>query len=185
MSLAKLNVWVSALDDPCKISNRTWYINVYNCDGSILRWCGHEYAVIPAPCGHRTLHLPPGCYRINAVWSFRFGGGFYYVNHFTDSTVVQACCDDEQCITLFNPNAHRCGRIFLAAIQDAVRQEAVPAEDARAAQDGIERFLKHIPEPTRPFELAIMDEIEKRVREIDEGRDEKDGKPEGVFPDFG
>ena len=45
-------------------------------------------------------------------------------------------------------------------------------------------MLRHIPQPIRPFELENLDEIEKRVRELDEGRDEKQPKPEGVFPDL-
>jgi len=184
MSLADLNVWVSALDDPCKISSRTWYINIYNCDGSILKWCGRDYAVIRAPCGHRRIRVPPGCYRINAVWSFSIGNGFYYVNHFTDSVIVQACCDKHQCVTLFNPSAHRCGRIFLAAVHDAVAQEAVPVEVARAAEDGIQQVLKHIPRPMRAFELDNLDEIEKRVREA-EKKGGDDDNPERPFPDLG
>lgn len=183
MSLADLNVWVSALDDPCKISNRTWYINIYNCDGSILDWCGHKYAVLRAPCGHRHIRVPPGCYRINAVWSFRLGNGFYYVNHFTDSAVVQACCDTHQCVTLFNPSAHRCGKIFLRAVNDALVQDALPKEAARAAEDGINQVLEHIPRPMRPFELDNLDEIEKRVREIEEREGDPKG-PEPVFPDL-
>ena len=180
MSLANLNVWVSALDDPCKISRRTWYINIYNCDGSILKWCGRDYAVIPAPCGHRHIRVPPGCYRINAVWSFSVGNGVYYV---TDSAIVQACCDNHQCVTLFNPSAHRCGRIFLAAINDAVLQEAVPKEAARAAQDGIEQVLRHIQRPIRGFELDNMEEFEKRIRAAEKKSDGKDERDAGVFPD--
>ncbi len=168
MSLVDLNVWVSALDDPCKISRRTWYINIYNCDGSILRWCDRNYAVIPAPCGHRRIRVPPGCYRINAVWSFRLGNGFYYVNHFTDSVIVQACCGEHKCITLFNPSAHRCGRIFLAAVQDAVAQDAVAKDAAQAANEGIQQVLRAIPEPMRPFELGNLDEMEKQVRALEE-----------------
>ncbi len=168
MSLATLNIWVSELDDPCKISNRTWFINVYNCDGSILNWCDFEYAVVPAPCGHRTLRLPPGCYRINAVWNFRPGDGIYYVNHFTDSVVVQACCDTHQCVTLFNPNVHRCGVIFLAAIRDAVAQDAVPPDLAENALGAVQRLVDKIPRPMRPFELAGIDDLEKRVRQAEE-----------------
>jgi hypothetical protein len=181
MSFANLNIWVSALDDPCKISKRTWYINIYNCDGSVLNWCGHNYAVIPAPCGHRHIRVPPGCYRINAVWSFRLGNGFYYVNHFTDSAIVQACCDNHQCITLFNPSAHRCGRIFLAAVHDAVLQDAVPKEAARAAEDGINQVLEHIPRPIRGFELDNLDEIEKLVRAAEDEAGDKE-QPAGAFP---
>ncbi len=181
MSLANLNVWVTALDDPCKISRRTWYINIYNCDGSILKWCDFDYALIPARCGHRSIRVPPGCYRINAVWSFRLGNGFYYVNHFTDSAVVQACCGEHQCVTLFNPSAHRCGRIFLAAVHDAVRQDALPKDAATAAEEGIRKVLDFIPRPVRPFELDMLEGLEERVRELDEGKG-ADEAGRGVFP---
>lgn len=175
MSLAKLNIWVSELDDPCKISNRTWYINIFNCDGTVLKWCDFEYAVIPARCGHRTIYVPPGCYRINAVWSFRIGDGVYYVNHFTDSAIVQACCDNHQCVTLFNPSAHRCGVIFLAAVRDIAQQDALPGEVVENAQGAIRQVLKHIPRPVRPGEIDLLDDFEKRVRAAEErGIDEKE-----------
>ncbi len=181
MSFADLNVFVTALDDPCKISGRTWYINIYNCDGSILRYCGREYAVIRAPCGHRHIRVPPGCYRINAVWSFALGNGFYYVNHFTDSAVVQACCDRHQCVTLFNPHIHRCGRIYLAALQDAVLQDALPKELAQEAQRANEAVLELLPKPFRGGEVDMLDEIERRVREAEKKGKDKDKDNLGVF----
>ncbi len=168
MSLATIDVWVSALDDPCKVSDRNWYITVYNCDGSVLKWCGREYAVLRAPCGHRTLRVPPGCYRINAVWSFSIGDGFYRVNHFTDSVVVQACCDKHTCVTLFNPEAHRCGVIFLAALRDAALQDGIPKALLNRAEDTMKEVLEALPRPVRPFELGRLEEFEKRVREQEE-----------------
>lgn len=32
MGMAKLNAWISGMDDPCSVDNRTWYVTIYNCD---------------------------------------------------------------------------------------------------------------------------------------------------------
>lgn len=167
MSTSKLNIWVSELDDPCRISSRTWYVTIYNCDGKPLEWCGRRYVVIPAKCGHLEIEVPPGCYRINAVWGFRFLGGIYYVNHFTDSTVVQACCGEETCLTLFAPTAHRCGVILLRALMDLQKQNAIKPELAKKAQEVLGEVIKAIPQPIRGFELDHLDEIDKLVEEQD------------------
>jgi len=165
MGLARVNVWVSAIDDPCKIDSRTWYVTFYHCDGKVLEWCGRRYVVLPARCGHLEVEVPPGCYRINAVWSFQVGAGVIYVNHFTDSAVIQACCDETTCVTLFNPSAHRCGTIFLRAVQDLVAQRAIGPDVARPVQEAIGKLLEFIPRPMHGAELDMLDEIEKLVRE--------------------
>lgn len=165
MGMAKLNIWVSAIDDPCSIDNRTWYVTIYNCDGKVLEWCGRRFVVMPARCGHLEVEVPPGCYRINAVWSFAVAGGVIYVNHFTDSAVVRACCDHHQCVTLFNPSIHRCGTIFLRAVRDLVLQKGINQEIAQPVEQAVNRLLAATPRPFRGFELDILDEIEKLVRE--------------------
>lgn len=176
MGMSKLNIWVTDTDDPCSISNRTWYVTIYNCDGKVLEWCGRRYVVIPARCGHLEIDVPPGCYRINAVWSFSFLGGIFYVNHFTDSAVVQACCDGHVCVTLFNPSTHRCGQIYLRAIKDVLDQNAVPANIAQEAEKAINNLLQYLPRPVRGFELDHLDEIEKLVRE-QEAKEPGTGEP--------
>jgi len=165
MGMAKLNVWVSATDDPCAIDNRTWYVTIFNCDGHVLEWCGKRYVVLPARCGHLEVEVPPGCYRINAVWSFSFLGGVFYVNHFTDSAVVQACCEETVCVTLFNPSIHRCGTILLRAVKDLVAQKGINPEIAQQVDRAVNALVAATPRPVKGFELDILDEIEKLVRE--------------------
>lgn len=174
MGMARVNVWVSAIDNPCAIDSRTWYVTFYTCDGKVLEWCGRRFVVIPARCGHLEIEVPPGCYRINAVWSFSVAGGVIHVNHLTDSAVVCACCDETHCVTLFNPSIHRCGTIFLRAVQDLVAQGAIGAEIARPVEEAVGRLLAHVPRPMRGFELDILDEMEKLVREQEANRDRKD-----------
>jgi len=171
--MAKLNVWVSATDDPCAIDNRTWYVTIFNCDGHVLEWCGKRYVVLPAKCGHLEVEVPPGCYRINAVWSFSFLGGVFYVNHFTDSAVVQACCEETVCVTLFNPSIHRCGTILLRAVKDLVAQKGINPEIAQQVDRAVNALVAATPRPVKGFELDILDEIEKLVREQERPAKEK------------
>jgi len=176
MGLAKLNIWVSATDDPCAVDNRTWYVTIYDCDGNVLSWCGRRYIVLPARCGHLEVEVPPGCYRINAVWSFSIVGGIFYVNHFTDSAIVQACCDQHVCVKLFNPSIHRCGTIFLRAVRDLVAQKAIKPEVAQPVEQAINKLLELLPRPAKKFELDHLDEIEKLVREQERRAQEEQEK---------
>ena len=141
MGMAKLNIFVSRIDDPCKISRRTWYVTIYNCDGSVLSHCGRRYVVLPARCGHLEVDVPPGCYYIKAVWGYRqVGPGVYRANHFTDAAIIQACCEQTTCVKLFNPSIHRCGFIYALALRDLAAQKLIdPALAERA-----ERLAKQV-----------------------------------------
>lgn len=173
MGMGKLNVWVSAMDNPCGIDDRTWYVTIYDCDGKVLQWCGRRYVVLPAKCGHLEVEVPPGCYYIKAVWSFRLLGGIYYVNHFTDAAIVQVGCEQTACVKLFNPSIHRCGTILLRAVKDLVQQKAVKTELARQHETVLNALLANVPQPLKGFELDHLDEIEKLVREQDDGQERK------------
>jgi hypothetical protein len=169
MGMAKLNVWVSGLDDPCSIDDRTWYVTIYNCDGTVLQWCKKRYVVLPAKCGHLEVDVPPGCYYIKAVWSFRLIGSIYYVNHFTDAGIVQACCGQTTCVTLFTPSLHRCGTIVVRAFRDALLQKGIKPETVKNTEAALNAALAEIPKPRKGFELDHLDEIEKLVREQEKG----------------
>ena len=142
MGMAKLNIYVSGIDDPCGFDKRTWYITIFNCDGSVLDYCGKRYVVMRAPCGHLEVDVPPGCYYIKAVWGFTVvtPGLVYRANHFTDAAIVQACCEQHVCVKLFNPSVHRCGFIYVRALRDMAAQKAV---DPALADRG-ERLVKQV-----------------------------------------
>lgn len=165
MGFATLNIWVSGMDDPCSIDDRTWYVTIYNCDGKVLKWCNRNYVVLPAKCGHLEVKVPPGCYYLKAVWSFSFLGGIFHVNHFTDAAIVCACCDETTCVTLFNPSLHRCGTIVLRAIRDVVQQKGLKPDTAKNAEAALNAVLAEIPRPRKGFELDHLDELEKLVRQ--------------------
>ncbi len=176
MGLAKLNVFVSGVDDPCSVDNGTWYVTIYDCDGNVLQWCGRKYVVMRAPCGHLEVEIPPGCYYIKAVWGFVVvtPGLVFRVNHFTDAAIVQACCEKTTCVKLFNPSAHRCGYIYVRAIRDLVQQKAIKPEVARQAEAALQAVLEQLPRPIKEFELGHEEEIVNLVRE----QQAKEGKEE-------
>ena len=167
MGLGRLNVFVSGLDEPCKIDDRTWYITLYDCEGKVFEWCGRRYGVIPARCGHLELELPPGIYTVLGVWSFGAGGGHIYGNHFTDHAIARVCCGDHTCVTLYTPTAHRCGVLFDVAL-DVLQQHGrgeggPPPELVDRAREAIRGVLGHLPQPARPFEIGNRDELMKAL----------------------
>lgn len=116
-----LDIWITKLGQPCKISDRKWFVTIWHCDGSLLEWCGKKYIVVPAPCGHVSITIPPGCYYISAVWSYKeLPNENYQANHFTHGAIVELCCNERQCVKLYNPKIHKCGKILMEAAKNLV-----------------------------------------------------------------
>ena len=182
MGMAKLNIWVSGMDDPCSVDNRTWYVTIYDCDGNVLEWCGKKYLLLPAKCGHLEVEVPPGSYYIKAVWGYRqVEPGKYWVNHWTDANIAQACCGETTCVKLFNPSAHRCGWIYVRALQDLARQKLIRAEVVKQAEEAIKATLTHIPRPIKEFELGHENETERFMEEQEiKGKKEQREGPDPV-----
>ncbi len=169
--MAKINIWISAMDNPCGVDDKhPWYITIYDCDGNVLQWCGKKYVVMPAKCGHLQVEVPPGVYYIKAVWGFKLIGSIYYVNHFTDAAIVEACCEKTVCVKLFNPSIHRCGTIILRAIKDMVMQKAIKADVAKKHEAMLNEILADVPKPAKSFELAHLDELEALVMKAERER---------------
>ena len=84
--LSKVNFFVSKMHEPCKVSERDWYITIFNCDGTLLEFCGRDYIVIKAPCGHAEIRLPPGKYYAIGCWGYWIRpDGSYWANHLTSA----------------------------------------------------------------------------------------------------
>ncbi len=166
MALARLSVLVSATDDPCGVDDRTWYITIYNCDGNVLDWCNTRYVVMRAPCGYLEVDVPPGTYYLKAVWGYtNLGSGVYQVNHFTDAAIVTACCETTTCVKLFNPSVHRCGYIYVKALQDMAARGELEEEVVAQAARVVETVKQRGDFPGGLFEVGHDKEIEERVRE--------------------
>lgn len=167
MGMAKLNIWVSGMDNPCMVDDKhTWFVTIYTCDGNVLQWCGKRYVVIPAKCGHVTIDVPPGFYYVKAVWSYSLDPqGVFHVNHYTDAAIVEACCERVACVRLFNPSVHRCGTILVRALHELTEQKLVSPDAARKVEAAVNEALAAVPKPAKGFELDHLDTIKSEMKE--------------------
>lgn len=163
MSTAKLNVWVTAVGDPCKIDmEHQWFVHVLHCNGKLLSWCDKVYTNLKTKCGHLELEIPPGCYMVCATWSPAQGGQVSPTslgNHISHLAIVRANCGDHVCATLFPPTFHWCGIWWLIALNESISLKRLPQvanEAARNAVQAVEALLKHIP----------ADELTRNMMEI-------------------
>lgn len=163
---AKLCICVSAFDEPCKIDNkcRLWFITIFNCDGTVLEYCGRRYSLMPTNTGCLEVTVPPGCYYIKAVTCWWFCPRIHWHNHFTDAAIVQAVCNTTTCVRLFNPSIHRCGYIYGLAVNDLVKQKVIKPEVGKQVTGAIDAVNKQVPPPENKFELGIEQEINELMK---------------------
>lgn len=163
MSVAKMNVWVTRIGDPCHIDlQHQWFVHVLDCEGRIVRWCKNgqpfAYTNIKTKCGHAEFDIPPGCYVVCATWSPGQGSG-HLGNHLTHLAVVRVNCGDDACVTLFPPTLHHCRTWFEVALGDHAAAGALPREQVGKALEGIKAALANV--PADPFTQAML-EIRQR-----------------------
>jgi hypothetical protein len=148
MSTAKLNVWITAIGDPCHMmqerSDEQWYVHIVDCEGKVLTWCGRKYRDIETKCGHVEIDIPPGCYAVFASHT-KGGGEGNFGNRLTHVQIVRANCGDHVCVTLFSPTLWYCGTWFADAVRQqtvALRRAGVNEEVARNAIGAVEALLQ-------------------------------------------
>jgi len=170
MSTARLNVWVTAVGDPCKIDMvHQWYVHILHCEGDLLNWCDKIYTNLPTKCGHLEIEIPPGCYMVCATWSPAPVGQASPTslgNHISHLVSIRANCGDHVCATLFPPTFHWCGIWWLIALRESVALRRLPREAAEAANtavQAVEALLQHIP----------ADEFTKNMLKINEEKPKK------------
>ena len=156
MGLAKLNVWLTETDNPCKVNDRTFYVSIFTCDGELLKWCGNEYKLLEAKNGHLEVDIPPGCYYIRAA-------SIHCENAYSDSAIVRVNCGDIVCVTLMLPSLRRCIEALNIALRRPGVVELIPREMLRPLQDSLTRVTERLPVPVLGFELPHMKETEKFI----------------------
>ena len=166
MSAARLNVWVTAVGDPCRIDNQhQWFVHVLHCNGDVLEWCDRRYVNIPTRCGHADIPLPPGCYTVCATWSPApptAGPPTSLGNHISHLTVVRADCGEHVCVTLFPPTFHWCGIWWLIAARQAVEMKLVDADVVKPAIEAMQRVTEAIePDPFAERMAVVAESPEK------------------------
>lgn len=147
MSTATLNVWITRIGDPCHITDLEYFVTVVDCEGKVLEWCGRKYSFIPAPCGHATIEIPPGCYAVFAGQDPRGIGIPPFGNLLTHVQPVRANCGDHVCVTLFAPTLHFCGTWFQQAVQGIINVggfKGVEPNLPRAAVQAVQALLDKV-----------------------------------------
>lgn len=157
MSTARMNVWITAFGDPCRIEETDkWFVHVLHCDGSILEWRGRKFTNIEAPNGHADFKLPPGCYAVCATHSEGSSAAFLG-NRLTHVQVVRANCGDHVCVTLFSPTSWNCGTWFVQAVEAAAAAGGVDRRRAAAAVEAVRGVLADVPpDPFTEAQLQIV-----------------------------
>jgi hypothetical protein len=145
----------------------SWVVAVSHCSGEVVNWsegryrfhsddawtpipfhepagdreAGWWYESIPTRDGHVEIELPPGCYVVRATMHSWFLHGRLFGNWATERAIVQACCGDEVCATLYAPSAAACWiPLFEFVLPLLAQHDVIPAaavERAQAAMKGV------------------------------------------------
>ena len=127
MGVARLNIWIHDIEDPCRISDKTWYVVVTDCQNRVVKWCGRRYADLPAKCGHRELKLPPGCYVVWAALNvFDIPGGGVQGNYVTHFAFANVDCHETACIHLYAPRFKSCWQTLRLATEIIAERQGFP-----------------------------------------------------------
>ncbi|HKC64278.1 MAG TPA: hypothetical protein VKB86_11600 [Pyrinomonadaceae bacterium] len=208
MSTSIVNVWITSLGDPCTIASdvtlpHAWVVAVSHCDGRVVNWSegryrfhhedqwtqipqhtppggrpGWWYDSIPTRDGHVEIELPPGCYVLRATMHSWFVNGQLYGNWATERAVVQACCGDDVCATLYAPSAMACSIPLFQFVIPLLIQNGIVKKDAGArAMDAMAAIFK--PEAASAYERAEFDTLTNAFKQMEQPKDVQTVQPRG------
>jgi hypothetical protein len=195
MGIAKINIWVSDVGDPCgtfKGGSECGGMHIFDCKG-ILEWpCGRylapdgtwqpvpggKYESLPFQCGHLEVEVPPGCYWILAGYETK-ASYIYHLNYTTHVGIVQVGCNETACVKLFNPSIRLCWNWAWFGF----RMLSLPRSQPVLRYDKVEQLGRLAKELLQPLSVSPIDEaVEKTLENIFEaaqrGNEEKQGKKE-------
>jgi hypothetical protein len=197
MSTSILNVWITNLGQPCSIANdpglpNPWVVAVAHCDGQVLNWsegryrhhredkwipiprhtppgggAGWWYDSIPTRDGHVEIELPPGCYTVRATMHSWFVNGLLYGNWATERAVIQACCGDDVCATLYAPSAMACSVPLFQFVIPLLMQNGIIKREAGAqAIQAMAAVFK--PEAASAYEQAEFENLKRAFQQMEQ-----------------
>ncbi len=149
MGLATLNVWVHDKLELCKISEELWLITVTYCNGNPVEWCGHNYWIEEAKCGHAEFQLPPGCYIIHAFQWFFIKQGQLPLFYFSEHAIVVVNCDELACVHLYTPTDRQIPIGAAAGVKFVTQTQKLPQDKADKFVAACEALVKDLPETAR------------------------------------
>ena len=179
MSFASLNVWIHDIEDPCRISDKTWFVQVTDCSTNrIVRWCDRVYARIPARCGHVEIRLPPGCYTVTAALSVAIRPPFVYANYNTHVGFANVDCREHACVHLYSPTYRYCLKFTLLATQMLAKFQAVPQDQADELTRAINAMVENLPRTAADagLDLQISELPEIMASQVEEDNESEEGE---------
>ena len=167
MGIARLNVWVSDVADPCGTWNGQGSMTIFDCKG-ILEWpCGRYIDIHdtwqPVPngiykdllfkCGHLEVEVPPGCYWVLA--GYVSPGPFIHLNYTTHVGIAQVGCDETACVKIYNPTLRLCWDWFWVGLRvlAARGQGRIDPGRIQELENTVEELLRDA--PRLPIERVI------------------------------
>jgi hypothetical protein len=179
VGLARLNVWVSDVADPCGTFKGAGTMTILDCHG-VLEWpCGRfltpdgkwvpvpggAYHDLPFRCGHLEVELPPGCYWVVAGYVGPPIGGSIHFNYTTHVGIVEVGCDETACVKLFNPTIRLCWDWFHAGLRvlaAAGGRRGITAGQLKEIENVVGGVLKDV--PTLPIEETVEQIFDSLVK---------------------
>lgn len=176
MGVARINVWVSDVADPCGTWNGGGTMTVLDCDG-VLEWrCGRyltpdgqwkgvpngAYKDLPFRCGHLEVEVPPGCYWVVAGYVGPAGRHIHF-NYTTHVGIVQVSCDQTACVKLYNPTLRLCWDWFWVGLRAAAAagpRGAIAAAQVKELEQQAGRLLAKAPK------LPIEETLERVLADL-------------------
>ena len=174
MGTGKINVWITDVGRPSRISSDAWMVLLADCTGKLLEWCGRKY-IFWAKCGHVEIQdVPPGCYVVAAARYIGAGPPVYF-NWATDFTIARVNCGEVACVTLFAPSYQRCGYLLKVATKMLVAREGLPRDTGTKLVQAIDETLKYAPKPMMEMETAEF--LESILKEQQKAPSEEQKQP--------
>jgi hypothetical protein len=184
MGIAKLNIWVSDVADPCGTWKEDGEMTILDCKG-ILEWpCGRflaphgqwepvpngRYHNLPFRCGHLEVEVPPGCYWV-VSGIVKPSPEIIYFNYTTHVGIAQVGCDETACVKLYNPTTRLCWEWFRVGLR-MLAVERSPALIDPGKVDELEGFVEELLQdaPRLPIEEVIRGVFEGLIKSAWEQR---------------
>jgi hypothetical protein len=169
-----------------------WSVAVAHCNGRVLNWSegryrlhheddwipipehtppggdtpGWWYEMIPTRDGHVEIEVPPGCYTVVGSMHTWFVSGVLHGNWATDRAVIQACCGEDNCVTLYASSLQPCNWIlFELVIPALIRNKVIGQREGKAAIEALRAL--HKPEELSPFEQGYLEILKRAYGQID------------------
>lgn len=184
MGIAKLNIWVSDVAEPCGTWEGGGNMTIFDCKG-ILEWpCGRflnpdgkwqvvpggHYKDLPFKCGHLEVEVPPGCYWVIAGYVSQ--GKYIHLNYTTHVGIVEVGCDDTACVKIYNPSIRLCWDWFWVGLRmlEASGQVRLDTERMNVIEKSVNDLLKDAPRlPAERVIEGVFDDLVKSTKKSSKG----------------